>query len=106
MGGSHGQQNVTCSKTLNEVLWHMRFLFVMILTGDSILSSYQYPVLLAFIAFNGRCWSPFILYPTMSGVKAKDVHKLFKQALISRRYMTEDLAALLWKKCEEACRSN
>lgn len=39
------------------------------------------------------------------GVKARDVHKLFKQALVSRRYLTEDLAGVLWKKCEEAARS-
>ena len=39
------------------------------------------------------------------GVKARDVHKLFKQALVSRRYLTEDLARVLWKKCEEAARS-
>jgi len=40
----------------------------------------------------------------LMGVKARDVHKLFKQALVSRRYLTEDLAAVLWKKCEEAAR--
>jgi len=39
------------------------------------------------------------------GVKARDVHRLFKQALVSRRYLTEDLARVLWKKCEEAARS-
>lgn len=38
-------------------------------------------------------------------VKQKDVHRLFKQAMISRRCVTEDLATILWKKCEEACRS-
>ena len=38
-------------------------------------------------------------------VKARDVHKLFKQAVVSRRYLTEDLARVLWKKCEEAARS-
>jgi len=43
-------------------------------------------------------------YPTTMGVKARDVHKLFKQALVSRRYLTEDLAGVLWKKCEEAAR--
>ncbi|KAG8809357.1 hypothetical protein FRC17_003482 [Serendipita sp. 399] len=36
-------------------------------------------------------------------VKAKDVHRLFKQAIISRRYVSEDLAVVLWKKAEEAC---
>ncbi|KIM29007.1 hypothetical protein M408DRAFT_23223 [Serendipita vermifera MAFF 305830] len=36
-------------------------------------------------------------------VKQKDVHKLFKQAIISRRFVSEDLAAVLWKKCEDAC---
>ncbi|CAG8706028.1 15320_t:CDS:2, partial [Acaulospora colombiana] len=38
-------------------------------------------------------------------VKQKDVHRLFKQAMISRRCVTEELATILWKKCEEACRS-
>ncbi|KAG9055994.1 hypothetical protein FS842_000613 [Serendipita sp. 407] len=38
-------------------------------------------------------------------VKSKDVHRLFKQAMISRRYVSEDLACILWKKSEEACKS-
>ncbi|KDQ18033.1 hypothetical protein BOTBODRAFT_29347 [Botryobasidium botryosum FD-172 SS1] len=37
-------------------------------------------------------------------VKATDVSRLFLQAVISRKYISDDLIRILWKKCHDAVR--
>lgn len=107
MGCSYGEQDSTCAKAMIQgigVAWDRICDPILHSTWEHVTNNFVMHFYVNTLT-SPRSTPLSFLNPPMP-VSKKDTHKLFKQALLSRRYLSEDLAAILWQKCELACKSN